>query len=506
MNSACLLLALLAAPPNETTIQVGSKAFSESVILGEVVAERARQLGYDVVHRRELGGTGVVWKALLAGDIDIYPDYTGTITETILRDELLRDVQAIRERLAEYGVRMSEPLGFENAYALGMLETTAERLGIESISQLREHPQLAFGFGNEFLDRDDGWPSLRRFYKLPHTNVSGLDHMLAYRALRSGDIQVMDVYTTDANIEVYKIRTLEDDLRHFPRYEAVLLYRKELEERAPSFVEAMDQLAGGILREDMLAMNVRVDLKQQDERRTAANFLHEKFGYGERIEPPTEEEKWSALFYRLAKYTAQHLLLVTVSLGAAILVAVPLGVIAAKHATLGQAILSAAEIVQTIPGLALLILLMTPVGWFGLSSVGPAPAIVALFLYSLLPVIRNTYTGIHDIPNAMRESATAMGLTPWARLSQVELPMASRLILAGIKTTAVINVGYATLGGLIGAGGYGELIMQGLRRSSELKMLEGAIPAAIMALLVKWMFELSERWLVPRGLRLAPSR
>ena len=503
MKLACLLIALVAVdPPAETTLRIGSKAFSESVILGELLAVRGRQLGYEVRHRRELGGTGLVWKALLSGDIDVYPDYTGTIAESILRDPQLRDEAAIRERLAQDGIRMSRPLGFENAYALGMREATAERIGIRRISDLRDHPKLAFGFGNEFMDRDDGWPSLQRTYELPQINVRGLDHMLAYRALRSGDIQVMDVYTTDANIQTYEIRTLEDDLRHFPKYDAVVLYRADLEDRAPRFVAAIRELEGHVSRDDMLAMNVAVDVRQEDEARTAANFLFEKFGVGEVVAPPSESERWAEFARRMAKYTAQHLFLVVVSLGAAIVVAVPLGVVAAKKPALGQVILSVTEIVQTIPGLALLIFLMTPVSWFGLSSIGPAPAIVALFLYSLLPVIRNTYTGIRDIPNAMRESATAMGLTPWARLSQVELPMASRLILAGIKTTAVINVGYATLGGLIGAGGYGELIMQGLRRSSELKMLEGAVPAAIMALVVKWLFEWSERWLVPRGLRL----
>jgi osmoprotectant transport system permease protein len=168
-------------------------------------------------------------------------------------------------------------------------------------------------------------------------------------------------------------------------------------------------------------------------------------------------------------------------------------------------ILSAAEIIQTIPGLALLILLLGPVRFLGLPGLGPATAIAALFLYSLLPIIRNTYTGIHDIPNSIRESATALGLTGTAQLLRIELPIASRLILAGVKTTAVINVGYATLGGLIGAGGYGELIMQGLRRNSEATMLEGAIPAAVLALGVKWMFDLSERVLVPRGLRMKPD-
>jgi osmoprotectant transport system permease protein len=529
VNSLCLLLALMgadepspvAAPspapasapssapkttpaptPNTAPIQVGSKAFTESVILGELLVQVGREAGFTMRHRRELGGTGLVWKALLAGDIDIYPDYTGTIAESILKNPSLRDEQEIRRELAQLGVRMSAPLGFENAYALGMREVTARELGIRKISDLQQHPNLIFGFGNEFLDRTDGWPSLRQRYELPQTRVSGLDHMLAYRALERDDIQLMDIYTTDANLHVYGLQALVDDLQHFPKYDAVLLYRDDLLERAPAFVEAIGRLEGLLTRDDMLAMNVAVDVEQDAEQRVAVNYLFGKLAIGRRMEKPTGADKWWALFRRLARFTLQHLLLVVVSLAAAIAVAVPLGVVAAKFPKLGQAILSVAEIVQTIPGLALMILLMTPVGWLGFSSVGPAPVIVALFLYSLLPVIRNTYTGIHDIPNSVRESATALGLTPRAQLFQVELPMASRLILAGIKTTAVINVGYATLGGLIGAGGYGDLIMQGIRTSSEVKMLEGAVPAAVMALAVKWLFEWSERFLVPQGLRL----
>ncbi|MBW3600500.1 MAG: ABC transporter permease, partial [Planctomycetes bacterium] len=208
----------------------------------------------------------------------------------------------------------------------------------------------------------------------------------------------------------------------------------------------------------------------------------------------------------IARYTAEHLLLVGVSLAAAILAAVPLGVLAAKQPRLSQGLLSTAEIIQTIPGLALLVLLMAPLRAVGLPFIGAAPTIVALFLYSLLPILRNTYTGIHDVPHTLRESAEALGLTPGAQLWRVELPMASRLILAGVKTTAVINVGYATLGGLIGAGGYGDPILQGLTRLDLYTMLEGAIPAAILALLVKTAFELSERLLVPQGLRLKPSQ
>jgi len=172
-------------------------------------------------------------------------------------------------------------------------------------------------------------------------------------------------------------------------------------------------------------------------------------------------------------------------------------------------------IIQTIPSLALLVMLMQPLSdlrgafpWLahlGISGIGAAPAIVALFLYSLLPIVRNTYTGLHSVPDQLRESAEAIGLKPWARLRLVELPMASRTILAGIKTAAVINIGFATLGALIGAGGYGQPILTGIRLNDYGLIWLGAGPAAGLAIVTQVWFEVLERLIVPRGLRLARS-
>ncbi len=140
-----------------------------------------------------------------------------------------------------------------------------------------------------------------------------------------------------------------------------------------------------------------------------------------------------------------------------------------------------------------------------LLGIGGPPAVLALFLYSLLPIVRNTYTGLREIPPAIRESAAALGLPPFARLQIVELPMASRSILGGIKTSAVINVGTATLGALIGAGGYGQPILTGLRLDNVGLILEGAVPAAVLAIVVQGVFEIAEQLLVPKGLRLKPA-
>ncbi|MBW7942328.1 MAG: ABC transporter permease subunit, partial [Candidatus Kuenenia stuttgartiensis] len=419
-------------------------------------------------------------------------EYTGTISEEILAGEEVRSEEEIRQALIKRGIKMTDALGFNNTYAIGMKEEVAEKLKIRKISDLQRHPDLKFGFGNEFMDRGDGWPILRRHYNLPQQNVRGLDHDLAYRGLEKGIIQAIDTYSTDAKIRYYNLRLLEDDMNHFPAYNAVILYRSDLEERAPHVVTVLKKIENKISRLEMVKMNFRANMEMIPENRIAADFLSESLS----LETESYEE---TAISRLLRLTTEHLYLVTISLSAAILTSIPLGIVSAKRTTLGQIILAIVGVLQTIPSLALLVFMIPLLG------IGGPPAITALFLYSLLPIVRNTYTGLHDIPSHIRESAEALGLPPGARLRLVELPMASRSILAGIKTSAVINVGTATLGALIGAGGYGQLILTGIRLDNISLILQGAVPAAVLALIVQGGFEALERFFVPKGLRLKPT-
>jgi osmoprotectant transport system permease protein len=472
-------------------VRVGSKSFGESTVLAEMAAQLARDEGVKAEHRN-LGGTRVLWEALLAGHIDVYPEYTGTIAAELLPGSGEQGEEGIRQALAAKGLRMTASLGFENKYALGMPRARAQELGVTSVSQLKDYPDLRIGVSNEFLKRTDGWPGLAAHYKFPPRDVQGLEHALTYPSLANGALDVTDLYTTDAEIVRDDVQVLDDDQHFFPPYHAVLLYRADLAERLPAVVAAFGRLEGAINEEEMRRLNVRVKYDQERPARVAADFLNRRLGL-------YAEVGAEGLFLDVGRRTAEHLFLVGVSLAAAVAVAVPLGVVAAKRRRLGQAILGVVGVLQTIPSLALLVLLI-PLPLVG--GIGPIPAIVALFLYSLLPVVRNTYTGLHDIPPSLRESAEALGLPAFARLRLVELPLASRSILAGIKTAAVINVGTATLGALIGAGGYGEPILEGVRLYNFRLLLEGAVPAAALALLVQWLFEAADRFLVPRGLRL----
>jgi osmoprotectant transport system permease protein len=433
-----------------------------------------------------------VWEALLRGEVDLYPDYTGTLAREILAADAPADEAALRAALARHGVAMTRPLGFEDKYAIGVRRDVATRLGLSRVSDLVRHPRLRLGFTNEFMDRADGWPALRARYRLPQRDVRGLEHDLAYGALAAGGIDVTDVYTTDPEIRRRDLVLLEDDLGAFPEYHAVFVHRADLARRAPAALAAVRRLEGSIPADEMTGLNARAQLERVPPEEVAAEFLRAALG----VAPRFTVERGPA---RILRRTAEHLALVAAALAAAIAVAIPLGVAAALRPGAGRLILGAVGVVQTVPSLALLVFMIPLLG------IGARPAIAALFLYGLLPIVRNAHAGIAGIAPELREAAVALGLPARARLLRVELPLAAPAILAGVKTSAVITVGTATLGALVGAGGYGQPILTGIRLASVPLILEGAVPAALLALATQGAFDLAERWLVPRGLRPRPA-
>ena len=483
---ACVLLCGRAAAAGDT-LRIGSKNFTESIILAEMLRLDAARHGLAIEHRRAMGGSAILWKALLEGSIDAYPEYTGT-----LRRELLSELPAsagaaeLAAALRQRGIGIGDPLGFDDSYALGVSQALAARLQLHTLSDLRAHAELRFGLSNEFMSRGDGWPGLAAAYGYAPASLRAMDHGLAYRALASGAVDVIDLYTTDAEIRGYRIQVLDDDRRYFPSYQAVWLYRLDAAQRAPLLQTCLHELAGRVALDAMREMNAAVMLDRRGETEVAADFL------GIRGAQPQEAGAWSRLWQR----TLEHLRLVGISLGAALLIGLPLGLLAARVRRLGQVLLAVTAVLQTIPSLAMFVFLIPLLG------IGARPAIAALFLYSLLPIVRNTLSGLASIPSPLLEAAASLGL-PWqVRLLRIELPLAARTIIAGVGTAAVINVGTATLGALIGAGGYGEPILTGIRLGSVPLILQGAVPAAVLALLVLALFEGIERLLTPRGLRL----
>jgi osmoprotectant transport system permease protein len=473
----------------EPRVTVGSKAFAESWILGEALAELARPVA-SVEHRRNLGGTEVVWRALLAGSIDAYSDYTGTISEVILGADGGVPVEAMRVALAEHGVGMSAPLGFEDGYALAVMPGVAKRFDLHAISDLARHPDLRLVFSHEFLGRKDGFLGLAARYGLTSAEPRGIQHELSYEALASGQADVTEIFTTDPQIERLGLVLLDDDRAFFKRYDAVLLYRLDLSTRAPEALAAMQKLVGAVDRARMMHANALVASNRDTPEGAAAWLLDDALGSGTRSRPRALLRATS-----VARATVRHLELVFVSLSFAVLVGIPLGVVARRSRALATFTLSASGLLQTIPSLALLAFLIP------LFGIGVVPALFALFLYSLLPIVRNTYAGLTGIPPALSEAAEAIGLPPRARLFRVALPLASPMILAGIKTSAVINVGTATLAALVGAGGLGDAILEGIALRNTGRILEGAIPSALLALGIQWAFGWVERGVVSKGLR-----
>ena len=486
---ACLLLALAALPAGGAdALRVGSKRFTESYVLAELLVQSAARVGSRAEHRPGLGNTAIVFAALARGDIDAYPEYTGTIAREILKEPAPLDLAAINRRLAPLGLAASVPLGFSNGYALGMREADAARLGIARVSDLARHPDLRLGLSHEFLRREDGWPGLRSAYALPQASPRGLDHGLAYEALAAGEVDAIDLYTTDAKIARHAIRVLADDRAFFPRYDAVVLHRLDLAARHPGAFAAWKALEGRIDERAMTALNARAELDRVPFEAVAREYLEGRAGGASR-------GLWAAVFAPdFARLTAEHAALVFASLAAAVALGVPMGLAAARVSAFAQPLLAFAGIVQTIPSLALLALLVPLMG------IGAGPALVALFLYALLPIVRNTHAGLTGVARGLRDAALALGLTPRQALLRVELPIAAPVILAGVKTAAVVNVGTATIAAFVGAGGFGERIAQGLAVNDATQLAAGALPAAALALAVHALFELAERALrPPRG-------
>ena len=477
-----LLLSAPVASADDEPIRVGSKSFTEGIILGDIATLWLRENGFNVEHKKSIGDAAT-FQALRQGDIDVYSDYTGTLRESIYAGRSLDTRAKLEAALAEDGLRMTEPLGFQNSFAIGTTQALAEKYQLHNISDLRSHPDLELGFTESFLNRGDGWPSLKRTYNLPQTQPRGMDHELAYDALVEGSLDVIDFYTTDPEVLTYNLVALEDDRHHFTEYEAVYVYRADID---PKALATLRKLTGRFSTDEMLRVNARVKIDHWSDEQAAAEFLNQTFGTTMVVQKPSF---WRTLWVK----TIEHLGMVVTALLAGLVAAIPLGIVAQKVPWLGRIILGIVGILQTVPALALLALLVPIFG------IGTAPAIATLFCYSMLPIVRNTHAGLNSVDPDLNEAAIGMGLTMWQKLRFVELPLAFPTLLAGVKTSTVMIIGFATLGAFVGAGGYGEPILSGIRVRDTGLILMGAVPAAVMALGSELLFGVAEQWAGRRG-------
>ena len=483
-----LLLAIQAAPSRPVVI--ASKPFGESYVLAEIFAQLLEARGVAVDRRPGLGATEIAFQALRRGAIDVYPEYTGTGLLAILKEPPRRDPREVYDRVSRefrrrWSLRWLPPLGFENTYAIAVRRETAERYRLETLSDLaRVGPELRAGLTADFIGRPDGLPGLARAYGLRFAEVRALLPAVKYQALAAGKVDVIDGYSTDGLIARYDLVVLEDDRRFFPPYEAAALVGRGLAERRPDAIAALTELSARLDVATMRGLNQRLEVEGEPVERVAADALADLGLTAPVGEPTTAVEGHRQGLARylldrrrdLLRMTARHLLLVALSLAAAVAVAVPLGVGLERFSRGAEATVRAVGLFQTIPGIALIAFMIPLLG------IGVLPAVVALFLYSLYPILRNTWTGVRDAAPDAVAAATALGMTPGQVLRHVRLPLASPVIMAGIRTAGVINVGTATLAAFIGAGGLGDPIAAGLALSDTHMILSGAIPAALLAL------------------------
>ncbi|HXF47649.1 MAG TPA: glycine betaine ABC transporter substrate-binding protein [Burkholderiaceae bacterium] len=497
LHAAAGALAAAAVSATAATLQVGSKRFTESYILGEIVAQTARGAGTPAQHQRGMGNTAILINALRAGSIDLYPEYTGTIAREILKLPAVPPLAELNARLAREGLTVAVPLGFNNTYALAMRAGDAAARGIARISDLKRHRDLRFGLSQEFLGRADGWPGLVRAYGFDLPAPRGIDHGLAYEAIAGGLVDVIDIYSTDAKLDKYRLTVLADDANFFPRYDAVLLVRADVPQRFPQAWAALAQLAGSLDEAAVRRLNAAAELDGRDFAAIAADWLAQRAGGAARTTTPPGQGLWRRIVAPdFGRLLAEHVALVFFALAASCALGVPLGVLAARRQRAAPVVFGVTGVIQTIPALALLAFLIPITG-----RIGPVPAFIALTLYALLPIVRNTHAGIAQIPRETIEAATALSLRPAVVFWKIELPLALPTLLAGVKTSAVVNVGTATIAAFIGAGGFGERIVTGLALNDQTTLLAGAIPVALLALAVQGAFDALERRLVPAGLR-----
>ncbi len=482
--SMVIMILLLGASASAQTIIVGSKNFTENYLLSEIAAQLLEAHDFDVERRAGLNGTKISYEALRNKAITVYPEYSGTITEVILARPDLHDIADIRAALQERNLRLLDPLGFDNTYALAVTREFSEAENIRKISDLRSRPDLRVAFAHEFLNRADGWPALKQRYGLPQT-VRGIEHSLSYDAISQGNIDLTAAYSTDGEILRTGLVLLEDDLDYFPSYLAAYIANEQLPDAA---VDVLQTLSGRIDNQRMQALNLQALDSDNSIADVAAAFLREE-------NLVTADYESESFLPQLLRNTQRHLKLTATALLLAIVVGVGIAMAVHRHRGLSSAFLYVTGLLQTIPSIALLALMIPFAG------VGQKPAIIALFLYSLLPIARSTVTAMHAIPPAYRQVAAAMAMTRLQEMRYVLLPLAMPHVLAGIRTAAVICIGTATLAAFIGAGGLGDPIVTGLALNDSRLILQGALPAAGLAIITELFFGLIERWLVVPHMR-----
>lgn len=494
--SAVFSASLLApAYSKQDKIRIGSRDFPESVLVAEILSTSIEKFtDYKVDRKFHLGGVKVCLAAMQSNNLDIYPDYTGSLIHNVLgehdRNQYL--VNYIKMALNEkYDFSITESLGFENSFVLAVRKSFAKKYNLETLSDLASllssNKELAqnirVAFKHSFLKRPDGYKMLQDIYAFDFQKLMALEYNIAYQNLKENRIDVIDAFSTDSRLKDPELTALKDDRNALIPYSSVYVYRNKLKQNFPEIMKIQKLLDESLTNEKMLELNSRIEAGEPY-KQVAESFIAElehEPGFLD-LSDDASLSFWQKRLKQdlplLAKAFLQHLRLAAVASLLASFIGIFIGIFISYRKKLAKLVLGFISVTQTIPSLALLALLIPFVG------LGFYPAVIALFIYALLPVIQNTYTGITTIPYKYIELANAIALKESQILFRVKLPMALSFILAGVRTSIVICIGTATLATFVGAGGLGDLIKAGIDLNSNYMIALGAVPAALLALSV----------------------
>lgn len=274
-------VALLGRAEAADTLTVGSKNYTESIVITHMLADLLEAKGYEVDRKIGLGGTSVIHEAIVSGEIDIYPEYTGTALLAILKHEVVNDPAEaygiVKDAYAEqFDLTWLQPLGFNDTYALAMRRADAEKLGIASLSDLAGHAgELTLGSTQEFLVRPDALPGLAETYGMQFGGTRGMDPGLVYQAIAGGNVDVISVFTTDGRIKANDLVVLKDDKQFFPPYYLTAVVRSEVLAEHPDVADALNALSGKIDEATMIAINSSIDQDKRPAEEVAKEFLQQ---------------------------------------------------------------------------------------------------------------------------------------------------------------------------------------------------------------------------------------
>lgn len=487
---------------------IGSKIFTENMLLGEILALLLEKEGFKIIRKFNMGGTKLLFDALRVGDIDIYPEYTGTGYAMILKESKKLSPHETylfvkKEFLNRYQLVWSPALGFENTYVLACRKGDARFESITAVSELQDLPfPLRLASEHEFTERKDGWPLFSKHYKLnlKKNQILSMNPSLMYSAIDNKKVDLIMAYSTDGRLKAYQLKTLEEDKQFFPSYKAAYLTRKEIPASHPEVKAVFQMMKNQISEKEMIWLNNEVDHKKRDISKTAEKFLLEKEFLNKKTSQATKKTESLFSYYLqkksyLLKIFIEHLILVAWALMLALFFAIPLSIWTFYNSKVEKAVFFFVNTLQTIPSIALLGALIPLLG------IGFTPAVTALFIYALLPIIRNTFEGLKNIDSTYIEVSAGLGLTKRQILRFIQIPLALPVIIAGVRTAVVLLVGTATLAAFIGAGGLGDPIFRGIATLDSRLIFMGAVPACALALFLDKALGLLEKLLVSKGLQ-----